>query len=182
MRHAPCSNQHVSELAFQLVSISASQHFSFLFPLVAECAVGQYLCGSLFPLPSVWTVGISAITSVTSPGRLWTSRWLPSSATLSRMLERPRRSPVPPPSVLFSGLKPGPQSRTCRRTVPFRRRSVIYLLSGPYRPPHLRQRIASKTSQPSWSMEPKNTHPSRQKKQSRSACSAYVWLASPDAA
>ncbi len=39
-------------------------------------------------------------------------------------------------------------------------------------PPHLRQRMASKTSQPSWSIELKNTHPSMQKKQSRSASSA----------
>src|SRR5215211_145653 len=30
-----------------------------------------------------------------------------------------------PPSVILSGLKPGPQSRTCRRTESFRRRSVI---------------------------------------------------------
>src|SRR5215212_6713895 len=37
--------------------------------------------------------------------------------------------------------------------------------------------MASKTSHPSWSMEPKNTHPSRQKEQACSACSTRVWLA-----
>jgi len=35
-------------------------------------------------------------------------------------------------------------------------------------PPHLRQRTASKTTRPSWSREPRNTHPERQKKHSRS--------------
>src|SRR5215203_4025805 len=47
-------------------------------------------------------------------------------------------------------------------------------------PPHLRQRIASKTSQPSWSMEPKNTHPSRQKSSRallvRRECGELRWL------
>src|SRR5215213_685937 len=87
----------------------------------------RWLFYAHLPLPSIWTWtdGISATTSVPSPGLLWTSRWPPSSAILSRMLERPRRSPGPPPSVISSGLKPGPQSRTCRRTESFRRRSVI---------------------------------------------------------
>ena len=42
------------------------------------------------------------------------------------MLESPRRSPGPPPSVAFSGSKPGPQSRTWSWTPLFACRSEIF--------------------------------------------------------